>query len=586
MKLSVFVTSYKFKNYIKECVDSVLSQSTNFPIEVIIRDDGTNDGTYEMLVELYGKISNVKILDSSKNLGAVKNILLCMSNCRGEYLAQIDGDDMLIDNNYYQRAVEYLDSHPNYSLYCSGYRYLEEGVVSPVESWLCSGVLDMELKDLLIENYVSSGRVFRNTKMDESIFENIVYPDWAFNFELLKRGRAFCDNSNCVYLYRIHTGGMFSKKSEEEKQKNKENIIEELTQRYNMFKQKTITIVDSFVYSDSIREKLIRTLNWMREDGHEVLLISNTIVDKEILGKVKFYLYDSRNQLFEENYPSGNLVDFWKIINDGLEIHDLVPETQKHGLSVLINLFNALHYARAQGYTHFQRLEVDDLFGINSREYIRQVPIICEKNEKRGLFYHNSEKTPPDTSFHYFYCNIDDFLNKVPRISKEQDYIDYLVTTQGNRTFKIVEVFLYENMKKNGDGEFLLKNGAAQMYSDFPDTRWNTETSISSFDTKYGKCTTKLYYINEYDKENNLYKRGNTYMLLTYSYHSDRTNRKIKLSKNNGEEFYIHHETNSAGGWMWNEVPVDIKSISVYENEKLLYTEYASDCLSYVNFKR
>jgi hypothetical protein len=118
------------------------------------------------------------------------------------------------------------------------------------------------------------------------------------------------------------------------------------------------------------------------------------------------------------------------------------------------------------------------------------------------------------------------------------------------------------------------------------DTHWNTETSVSSFDSKYGKCTTKLYYVNEYNKETNLYKRGNTYILLTYSYHSVKTNRKIKLLKNNGEEFYIHHETSGAGGWMWNEVPGDTKSMSVYENEKLLYTEYASDCISYVNLKR
>ena len=103
------------------------------------------------------------------------------------------------------------------------------------------------------------------------------------------------------------------------------NIIKsELKKRYARFQHKVITIVDSFVYNDSIRSKLLNTINWMKEDGHEVLLVSNTMVDKEILKYVKFYLYDSRNQLFQEKYEDVGLVDFWKCFVDGFYIHDPV----------------------------------------------------------------------------------------------------------------------------------------------------------------------------------------------------------------------------------------------------------------------
>jgi glycosyltransferase involved in cell wall biosynthesis len=44
-KLSVIVMCYKHKEYITQCVDSILSQKINYDMEVIIRDDGTNDGT-------------------------------------------------------------------------------------------------------------------------------------------------------------------------------------------------------------------------------------------------------------------------------------------------------------------------------------------------------------------------------------------------------------------------------------------------------------------------------------------------------------------------------------------------------------
>jgi 3-phenylpropionate/cinnamic acid dioxygenase small subunit len=324
----------------------------------------------------------------------------------------------------------------------------------------------------------------------------------------------------------------------------------------------------------------------MKEDGHEVLLVSNTVVDKEILKYVKFYLYDSRNQLFQEKYDDVGLIDFWKSLADGFYIHDVVPVLQKHGLSVMINLFNALLYAKSQGYTHFQRFEVDDLFGKKSREYIKQVPYVCANENKHGLFYYNEGNNPPDMSFHYFYCKIDEFLSKVPRLSNEQDYLNYLKQYHDDKKFRIVEVYVYESLKRNNDSKFLIKFDENAMTLDFPDTRWNTETSISSFDPKYGKCTTRLYYINEHNKETNTFNRGSSYAVYTYSYHSGSTFRKIVVEKIDGGKYEFIHNTEVANGWAWNEVFSDVKSISVYEDDKFLYREHVADCISYINLIR
>lgn len=583
MKLSVIITAYKFKDYISKCVDSVLSQRTDFGFEVIIRDDGSNDGTVELLKEKYGSIPNVKILDSSTNVGAVDNLLLLIKEASGKYVAHIDGDDYLIDDEYYQRAVKYLEENPSYALYCSGCKYLENDVITPSDVWIVSAKPDIELKDMLVENYVSFARVFRRIEFKKEIFKDIPYPDWIFNFEILKQGKGFCDTLHCVGIYRLHPNGMYSLTSNEAKLENKHIIQNMLVDRYARLQHKVITIIDSFVYNDTIRNKLMRSVEWMKADGHDILLVSNTTVDAEILKNVKFYLYDSRNQLFQEKYEDLGLVDFWKYFAEGFYIHDVVPVLQKHGLSVMINLFNALSYAKAQGYTHFQRFEADDIFGEKSREYIKSVPAICIKENKKGLFYYNEEHNPPDMSFHYFYCNIDEFLAKVPRLSNEQDYLEYLNKYHNNKKFRIVEVYVHENLKRNGDSEFLIKSGKDSMHSDFPDTSWNTETSISSFDKKYGKCTTRLYYVNYYNKETNSYNRGAPYIVYTHSYSSAEVTRKITVERTNGDTFEISHTTYGANGWAWHEVPSDTKSISVYEDGKFLYKEYAADSISYIN---
>lgn len=586
MKLSVIISSYKFKDYISQCVDSVLAQQTDFGFEVLIRDDGSNDGTIEMLNERYKSVPNVKILDSSNNVGAVENLLLLLKEAQGKYTAHIDGDDCLIDNQYYQRAVQFLENNPSYSIYCSGCRYLEGDKISPTDSWVVSAKEEIELKDMLVENYISFGRVFRKTQFRKELFDGIPYPDWVFNFEIMKTGKGFCDKNNCVGLYRIHQNGMYSMTPNEQKLSNKASMQGELKKRFDVLSSKVITIIDSFAYNEKLRNKLYDAVKWMKEDGHDILLVSNTTVDKEILNNVNFYLYDKRNQLFQEKYENNDMVVFFKYLVDGIVIHDVVPVIQKHGLSVLINLFNALTYAKAQGYTHFQRFEVDDIFGKKAKQFIKQVPYMCMAENKNGLFYYNEEHSPADISFHYFYCKIDDFLAKIPRISNEQDYVDYLQKYYGNKKFQIVEVFIRENLRRNGDSEFLIRSGKEHMFADLADTAWNTETSISSFDSKYGKCTTRLYHVNEYNKESNSFNRANLFMICTYSYHSEKVVRRIIVTKNNGETFDLIHVTEVAGGWSWNEVASDIQSISVYENDRFLYKEYAADCISHVNITR
>lgn len=243
MELSVIVSSYKFKDYIVQCIDSILSQQTKFDFEVIIRDDASNDGTVELIKQKYGSIPKVKILDSSKNVGAVENLIILMDAANGKYIAHLDGDDYLIDNDYYQRAVDFLNKNKNYAMYSSGCKYLKEEIY-PKDHWIVSAKPDFELKDLLVENYASFGRVFKKALMTPDIFKKILYPDWAFNFEILKLGRGFCDVSKCVGIYRIHSEGMFSMTSEQEKLSNKKLMQKELSTRYERLTKKDTNMKD------------------------------------------------------------------------------------------------------------------------------------------------------------------------------------------------------------------------------------------------------------------------------------------------------------------------------------------------------
>lgn len=335
---------------------------------------------------------------------------------------------------------------------------------------------------------------------------------------------------------------------------------------------KTITIIDSYIHTESVKNKLINTLETFNMIENDILLISNTIVDSQILNKVKYFIYDSRNQLFEETYVNSNeTLDLWCILNDtGTVAHNIVKKNiQKHGLSVLINLFNALKFVKNQGYTHFQRIEVDDIYGERSLSWIKNIPTECFNQNKTGIFYKNDR----DLSFHYFFCEIDYFLTNVKNISCEQDYIDYLNLFYGDKIFKNVETFIYDNLTKNLDERLILKTNY-DMLNDFPDVVWNTETSLSYFDKKYKGCLTQIYYIGNKNDQN--------YKLLTYSYVDGQITRNIKVELNNGDFLEFNHLIYGKFCWSISDLPKNIKSISVFENNIFLYTEYTSDCLSYI----
>jgi hypothetical protein len=325
---------------------------------------------------------------------------------------------------------------------------------------------------------------------------------------------------------------------------------------------KTISIIDCFVHDAKVESNLIECINRLKLNGHGILLVSNTSIRKEILDMVDYHFYDSRNQLFKKDYPGVKDVDFWS--NQGhFTVHNFKSGIQKHGLSVLVNLFNALDIAKNIGYTHFQRFETDDLYGTESMKWISGVPELVIAEDKKGLFYLNESNYPKDASFHYFFCEIDHFMKIMPRISKEEDYEDYLMNLQGSRDFKIVEAYIYDNLDKDS---VLIREGNIEMKSDFPDTIWNTVVSASNLPTKYKGCLSGIYRRLDSDGVQS------GYCLYSQNYLDNDVTRKIVVHIDDSEDSVIHHKLVGRNSWWLNDIEGNPTHIDVYENESIVYS--------------
>ena len=119
IKVSIFCLAYNQKKYIKNCLDNMISQKTNFVFEVIIHDDCSTDGTREIIEEYANKYPFIKPIYEQENQYSKKNMTVVVNKmfakCSGEYIAMLEGDDYWCDENKLQAQVDFLDNNPEFT---------------------------------------------------------------------------------------------------------------------------------------------------------------------------------------------------------------------------------------------------------------------------------------------------------------------------------------------------------------------------------------------------------------------------------------------------------------------------------------
>lgn len=97
-KISVIVPVYNVEKYLRECLDSIINQTFK-DIEIICVNDGSTDGSLEILEEYASKDDRIIIINQeNQGLGKTRNYAL--SIVQGEYIAFVDSDDFIRPDAY------------------------------------------------------------------------------------------------------------------------------------------------------------------------------------------------------------------------------------------------------------------------------------------------------------------------------------------------------------------------------------------------------------------------------------------------------------------------------------------------------
>jgi len=118
--VSINCLTYNHNKYIRDAIEGFLSQRTNFPIEILIHDDASTDGTTEIIKEYEKRYPNlIKPLYEEENQwvkGRRGSIVFNIPRAQGKYIAFCEGDDYWTDPYKLQKQVDFLESHPEYSM--------------------------------------------------------------------------------------------------------------------------------------------------------------------------------------------------------------------------------------------------------------------------------------------------------------------------------------------------------------------------------------------------------------------------------------------------------------------------------------
>lgn len=253
--VSVIVATYQHERFIKQCLDGILMQITNFPIEVIVGEDESKDATRSICIE-YANSHQDKIrlflrdrklsqyYDShGKFIGRFNGIWNRMS-ARGKYIAMCEGDDYWIDPLKLQKQVDFLETNQSFSLvYHNMYFKNELDNTLKISDWPQKPYLT--INDLALNNYIyTASVVFRRESLKvNKILENLPFGDYFMWLIIAKQGRIkYFDEP--MGVYRIHEGGIWS------------------TMNYHTRQAKTLRgkkMLISYFKNDEIEELLIQS---------------------------------------------------------------------------------------------------------------------------------------------------------------------------------------------------------------------------------------------------------------------------------------------------------------------------------------
>ena len=213
--LSIIITFCNQKKYIKQCIDSILNQKTNYSYELLICLDGEDDGSWEILNNYYKKKSNIKlfkIYSDSRLLSlcrASQNRLFLLKHAIGDFFITLDGDDFFCDQNRFEEGLKFLKKNNNFIAHLCKHNLYNETQKKFI-------FLHGHEEILTLDKYISkkmyihiSCGIFKNIFKIYNFPYKYFFNDTTLMYYMLSKGNAYF-SAKTMFSYRIGISSTFT----------------------------------------------------------------------------------------------------------------------------------------------------------------------------------------------------------------------------------------------------------------------------------------------------------------------------------------------------------------------------------------
>ena len=217
--VSVIIPVYNVKKYLKEAVESAISQNYK-NLEILLIDDGSTDGSGELCDKLKEEDARIKVFHKENGgLSSARNFAL--EKIKGEYVCFLDSDDSLTPD-FVSYNIKLIEEHKTPLSISSHYEKTEKKGLkrfSPAP-FRCPKVLDSEecLKEMLKEEgfMVSAwGKLYSSELFNKSpkirFPENKLYEDVGTTYKLILKAKNIVVGPSPKYIYNLRPTSITNK---------------------------------------------------------------------------------------------------------------------------------------------------------------------------------------------------------------------------------------------------------------------------------------------------------------------------------------------------------------------------------------
>ena len=217
--VSICCFTYNHKDFIEEAIEGFLMQETTFPVEIIIRDDASTDGTSQIIKNYskkYPQIIKPILLAENQYSQRREAFTKIHSVARGNYIALCEGDDYWTEPTKLQKQLFLLEQNSTSSFCFHNTLIVNQKMQVSGQLRPNTASLMHSVEELVGSNFIhTSSIVFRKSMRPEfpEWYSKAPMGDWPFCILLAEKGN-FLYINEVMSHYRLHGQSSWSSQSQ------------------------------------------------------------------------------------------------------------------------------------------------------------------------------------------------------------------------------------------------------------------------------------------------------------------------------------------------------------------------------------